>query len=80
LLDINSLRTKYIYLELGSPGPWGGARAGGARKVAIFAVKLLVTGACFWYISRQIDFSEVLSSIQLLDFRWAALAIFVIML
>jgi glycosyltransferase 2 family protein len=55
------------------------SRAGGARKVAI-VVKLLVTGACFWYISRQIDLSEVLSSIALLDFRWAALAIFLLML
>ena len=58
----------------------GSSRAGGARKVAIFAVKFLVTGACFWYISRQIDLSQVSSAILLLDFRWAAFAIFVIML
>jgi len=32
----------------------------------------LVTGACFWYLSRRIDFSQVLSAIALLEFRWAA--------
>jgi uncharacterized membrane protein YbhN (UPF0104 family) len=53
---------------------------GGAEKAAILAAKLLVTGACFWYISRQIDLSQVLSAIPLLDFRWAALAILVVML
>jgi hypothetical protein len=26
------------------------ARGAGAEKVAIFAAKLLVTGACFWYV------------------------------
>ena len=31
------------------------SRGGGAGKIAIFAAKLLVTGACFWYLSRQIN-------------------------
>src|ERR1700758_3864771 len=53
---------------------------GGAGKAAILAAKLLVTGACFWYVSRQIDWRQVSSAISLLDFRWAALAIFVVML
>jgi uncharacterized membrane protein YbhN (UPF0104 family) len=53
---------------------------GGSEKAAIVVAKLLVTGACFWYISRQIDWRQVSSAILLLDFRWAALAIFVIML
>src|SRR5262245_13817009 len=53
---------------------------GGAEKAAILAAKLLVTGACFWYVSRQIDLSQVLSAIPLLDFRWAALATLVAML
>jgi uncharacterized membrane protein YbhN (UPF0104 family) len=39
-----------------------------------------VTGACFWYVSRQIDWRQVLSAIPLLDFRWAALAALVAML
>jgi glycosyltransferase 2 family protein len=52
----------------------------GAEKVAILAAKLFVTGACFWYVSRQIDWRQVLSAIPLLDFRWAALATLVAML
>src|SRR5262249_27460009 len=56
------------------------SRGGGREKAAIFAAKLLVTGACFWYVSRQIDLSQVLSAIPLLDFRWAALATLVALL
>ena len=48
-----------------------------AEKVAMLIAKLLVTGACFWYVSRQIDLNQVLSAIPLLDFRWAAFAILV---
>jgi hypothetical protein len=55
-------------------------RGGGAEKVAMFATKLLVTGACFWYVSRQIDLKQVLSAVPLLDFRWAAFATLVLML
>jgi uncharacterized membrane protein YbhN (UPF0104 family) len=55
-------------------------RRGGIEKIALFATKLLVTGACFWYVSRQIDLSQVLSAFSLLDFRWAALAISLAML
>src|SRR6266568_2020447 len=51
-----------------------------AEKIAIFAVKLLVTGACFWYVSGQIDFARVLSAAPLLDLRWAAFAILVFLL
>jgi glycosyltransferase 2 family protein len=53
---------------------------GRVEKAAIVAAKLLVTGACFWYVSRQVDWRQVSSAITLLDFRWAALAIFVFML
>src|ERR1700687_4747783 len=49
-------------------------------KVAIIAVKLLVTGACFWYLSWQIDLRQVSSSIRLLELRWAALATLMAML
>jgi uncharacterized membrane protein YbhN (UPF0104 family) len=50
------------------------------KKVAIIAAKLLVTGACFWYLSRQIDLGQVFSSIPLLELRWAALATLMVML
>ncbi len=43
------------------------ATRGAAQKAAIIAAKLLVTGGCFWYVSRQIDWSQVLSAIPLLD-------------
>src|SRR5262245_30051297 len=56
------------------------AHRGGIAKAAIVAAKLLVTAACFWYVSRQIDWRQVSSAISLLDFRWAAFAIFVVML
>ena len=56
------------------------SRCGGAGKIAIFAAKLLVTGACFWYLSRQINLGQVISALPLLDFRWAAFAVLVVML
>ena len=63
--------------DLEMPRP---SRGRGAKKVAILGAKLLVTGACFWYVSRQIDLNQVLSAIPLLDFRWAALATLVAIL
>jgi glycosyltransferase 2 family protein len=56
------------------------SRGGGTKKAAMVGAKVLVTGACFWYISRQINWGQLLSAIPLLDFRWAALAILVAML
>jgi glycosyltransferase 2 family protein len=50
------------------------------KKAAIIAAKLLVTGACFWYLSWQIDLGQVFSSIPLLELRWAALATLMVML
>jgi len=56
-------------------------RAGGAEKnIAIFAVKLVVTGACFWYVFKQVDPIQTLSGIARLDLRWAAFATFIAML
>jgi uncharacterized membrane protein YbhN (UPF0104 family) len=50
------------------------------KKIAIVAAKFLVTGACFWYVARQIDLSDLLSAIPLLDFRWVAFATLIVML
>lgn len=55
-------------------------RGGGIDKILILAAKLLVTGACFWYVARQIDLGALLSAIPLLDFRWVAFATLVLML
>src|ERR1700756_1409793 len=56
------------------------SRGGATKKLAIVAVKLLVTVACFWYLSRQVDTGQVLSAVRVLDFRWAAFATVVVML
>ena len=56
-------------LETASP-----PRGGGLKTVAIFVAKVGVTAACFWYISRQIDLTQVSGAFSLLDFRWAAIA------
>src|SRR5262245_26825355 len=63
--------------DLGTPRA---SRANKAEKLAILAAKLLVTGACFWYVSLQIEWREVLSAVPLLDFRWAAFATIAAML
>ena len=55
-------------------------RHGGFGKVALFAAKLVVTGACFWYISHQIDTRQLRSAFSTLEFRWATFAILVVML
>ena len=56
------------------------ARRGDVKRIAFFAAKLLVTGACFWYASRQIDLSQIWSAIPRLDFRWSAFAALLVML
>src|SRR5262249_52921892 len=56
------------------------SRGGATKRLAIVAVKLLVTAACFWYLSRQIDTGQVLSAVRVLDFHWAAFATVVVVL
>jgi uncharacterized membrane protein YbhN (UPF0104 family) len=46
----------------------------GIDKIAAFAVKLVVTAGCFWYVWRQIDFAQLWAAVPQLDFRWAGLA------
>jgi glycosyltransferase 2 family protein len=53
---------------------------GRTKKIAIFAVKLLVTGACFWYLSRRIEVSQLHSAFSVLEFRWATFAILLVVL
>jgi uncharacterized protein (TIRG00374 family) len=64
----------------GDLGPASPPRSGGIGKIAIFAAKLVVTGACFWYVSRQIELSQILTAVALLDFRWVALALLIVVL
>jgi len=56
------------------------SRGRGVEKIGIVAGKLLVTGACFWYLSRQINLSQVIAAVPWLDFRWAAFAVLVVVL
>jgi len=73
---IQFLGSSGVASDFETPRPSSGA----AKKAAMLAAKLLVTGACFWYVSRQIDWRQALSTIPLLDWRWAALAILMAML
>ena len=74
--DKDNRMSSGVASDLETPRPSSGA----AKKAAMLAAKLLVTGACFWYVSRQIDWRQALSTIPLLDWRWAALAILMAML
>ena len=56
------------------------SRGRATKKLAVVAIKLLVTAACFWYLSRKVDTGQVLSTVRVLDFRWAAFATVVVML
>src|SRR6516225_4247777 len=42
------------------------------NKAAIVAAKLIITGLCFWYLSRTIDFDGLFSSLAQLELRWVA--------
>ena len=44
------------------------------------AAKLTVTGFCFWYLARNIDFREFIGAARTLDVRWTALATLLLML
>src|SRR5580700_4846556 len=60
-----------------------GERYNGRQRVGRFvivAAKLAVTGLCFWYLARNIDFVGVVRAASTLDFRWAGLAVVVVML
>ena len=60
--------------------PPGASRSRGIAKVAMFAAKFVVTAACFWYLSRRIDFAEVIRTLPVFDIRWAAFAVVLAML
>ena len=48
-------------------------------KALFFVGKLIVSAACFWYVLRQINVSEVVRTLPAFDFRWAACAVVVAM-
>ena len=50
------------------------------KKAAVVAAKLIVTGFCFWYLSWQIDLSDVFKALRQLELRWAAASVFIVIL
>jgi len=44
-------------------------------QIAVFALKIAVTLACFWYLFRHIDVTELRRTLPGLDAKWALLAI-----
>ena len=65
--------------------PRGRTRRGAAArkraftKALFFVAKLTLSAACFWYVLRHIDVSEVVRTLPAFDFRWAACAVVVAM-
>ena len=55
-------------------------RRRGADKIVVFAAKLAVTGACFWYVAQQVETGQLSSALASLDFRWSVLAVILVML
>jgi glycosyltransferase 2 family protein len=48
-------------------------------KALFFAAKLIVSAACFWYVLRQINATEIIRTLPTFDVRWAAFAVSVAM-
>ena len=45
------------------------------NQIAVFALKIAVTVACFWYLYHHIDLTELRRTLPGLDVRWVILAI-----
>lgn len=50
------------------------------QTALVFALKLAVTCACFWYVSRQINVNDFVREGWNLDFRWLAFATIIMMI
>jgi len=48
-------------------------------KALFFAAKLIVSAACFWYVLRQMNLTEIIRTLPSFDVRWAAFAVSVSM-
>src|SRR5215471_12823586 len=49
-------------------------------QIVVFALKMAVTLACFWYLFRHIDVTELRRTLPGLDAKWALLAICLLIL
>ena len=68
------------YLMLSSAGCERPRRSSLSTQVPLMAAKLTVTGFCFWYLARNIDFHEFIGAARTLDARWTAIATLLLML
>src|SRR5215831_21415897 len=50
------------------------------RKGAAFALKIVITFACFWYLLRHIDTAELRRTLPGIDMRWSMLAVALLVL
>jgi len=48
-------------------------------KAVAFTLKLLVTSACFWYLTRQINLAQVAQGVAAINVIWATFAVLAIM-
>jgi hypothetical protein len=55
-------------------------RASWIKNTALFLFKLAVTGACFWYVARQVDIAYLGWLLDTFDFAWGAFATFTMVL
>jgi len=49
------------------------------KNAALFLLKLAVTGACFWYVARQVDAADFKRLLESLDLGWVAFAALIVM-
>jgi uncharacterized membrane protein YbhN (UPF0104 family) len=54
-------------------------RSARLKNATLFLVKLAVTIACFWYVSRQVDVTDFKQLLGTFDYRWALGAALVVM-
>jgi len=61
--------------------PVSSARAHkGSGKMIVAGVKIAITVACFWYLSRQIDAASLIAGMARMDLQWLGLAILLVMM
>jgi len=47
-------------------------------EVLFFAAKLLISAACFWLVFRQVNVRDSLRTLPTIDYRWAAVAVLLV--
>lgn len=50
------------------------------KNAALLLFKLAVTGICFWYVARQVNFADFDRLLGTFNYRWAAVAVLLVMI